>query len=305
MALNLIGLLEQLLGSNEVLSRIGSLLGLSPDRSRTAIGGAVPAILAALVGLVQRPEGREQLATTLRNQDPGVLDNLSGMLSGGRERSLIDSGTSVLSSLFGQSKVDGLAAGLGKYAGVNQSSATSLLGALAPAVLGALGREQRAQGLDAQGVARLLNDQKDDIARALPTGLASTLGSTGLLSGIADRLGDTARPVTQTARTTAADTTRVATTTADRTVRHGGSSWLRWLIGLLVLLALIWLAYNFLFRREPERTVAPTTAPVTENLQVGDVNLGQEVTGVLDRATGCAQRRDRCGLRPGRLAEAH
>jgi hypothetical protein len=67
MAANLIALLEQLLGSNEVLSRIGSLIGLSPERSRSAIGAAVPAILAALVGLVQKPGGRDQLAAAVRN----------------------------------------------------------------------------------------------------------------------------------------------------------------------------------------------------------------------------------------------
>ncbi|MGH6921713.1 MAG: DUF937 domain-containing protein [Geminicoccaceae bacterium] len=110
MAANLIGMLEQLLGSSEVLSRIGSLIGLSPERTKTAIGAAVPAILAALVGLVQKPEGRDQLATAVGNQDPGVLDNLGGMLSGGREKSLIDSGSNVLTSLFGQSQVGSLAA---------------------------------------------------------------------------------------------------------------------------------------------------------------------------------------------------
>jgi hypothetical protein len=287
MAANLIGLLEQLLGSSDVLSKIGSLIGLSPDRTKTAIGSAVPAILAALVGLVQKPEGRDQLAATLRNQDPGLLDNLSGMLSGGREQSLIESGGSVLTSLFGQSKVDGLAGALGKFAGLNQSSATSLLGALAPAVMGALGREQRAQGLDAQGVARLLNDQKDNIAHALPTGLATELGSTGLLAGIADRLGEGVSTVGQAARTAGAESVRTASVAADTTRRQatGGSSWLRWLIGLLVLLVLIWLAYQYLFRREVEEAVAPTTAPATQNLQVGDVNVGQEVTGAFESAT--------------------
>jgi hypothetical protein len=291
MAANLIGVLEQLLGSNEVLSRIGSLIGLSPERTQTAIGGAVPAILAALVGLVQKPEGRDQLATTLRTQDTGVLENLSGMLSAGREKSLIDSGSNTLTSLFGQSKVGGLAGAIGRFAGLNQGSATSLLGALAPVVMGVLGREQRTQGLDAQGLARMLNDQKDNIAHALPTGLASELGSTGLLTGIADRLGEGVSTVGQAARTAGAETVRTAsvasTTAADTTRRStsGASSWLRWLIGLLVLLALIWLAYHFLFRREVEEAVAPTTAPATQNLQVGDVNLGQEVTGVFENAT--------------------
>ncbi len=74
---NLVALIEQWLGSNEVATRLGSLVGLSPESTRTAIRAAVPAILAALVGLVQRPAGRDQVAAAVRNQDPGVLDTLS------------------------------------------------------------------------------------------------------------------------------------------------------------------------------------------------------------------------------------
>ena len=125
MAANLIGVLEQLLGSNEVLSRIGSLIGLSPERTRSAIGAVVPAILAALVSLVQKPAGRDQLAAAVRNQDPGVLDNLSAMLGSGRQNSLIDSGSSLLTSLLGDSKVGGLSGAIARFAGLNQGSATS------------------------------------------------------------------------------------------------------------------------------------------------------------------------------------
>lgn len=297
MAANLIAVLEQLLGSSEMLSKIGSLVGLSPERTKTAIGGAAPAILAALVGLVQKPEGRDQLAATVRNQDPGLLDNLSGMLSGSQGRSLIDSGSSALTSLFGQSKVGRLAGAIGKFAGSDQSSSTSLLGALAPAVMGALGREQRTQGLDAQGLARMLNDQKDDIAHALPTGLARELGSTGLLEGIADRLGQGVGTVAQAARTSGADTARTASVAATAAAgvagsaasaaRHrtsGGGSALRWVIGVLAALAIIWAAYHFLFRGEIEEVAERATDTATQALQVGDVNLGQEVTGVFESA---------------------
>jgi hypothetical protein len=282
MAANLIGVLEQVLGSNEVLTRLGSLIWLSPERTRIAIGGVVPAILAALVGLVQKPEGRDQLAATLRNQDIGVLDNLSGRLSGRREKSLIDSGSNLLTSLFGQSKVGDLAGAIGKFAGLNQGSTTSLLGALAPVVMGVPGREQRTQGLDARGLARMLNDQKDNIADALPTGLARELGSTGLLDGIADRLGAGVSTATQAARTAQAEAERTASVTATtaagaarsaasaaRRSATWGDSWLRWLIGLLMLLALIWLAYHLLFRHEVEEAVAPTTAPATQNFAGG------------------------------------
>jgi hypothetical protein len=303
MAMNLIGLLEQVLGSSDVLARLGSLIGLSPDKAKTAVGAAVPALLAALVGLVQTPSGRNQLATAVRNQDPGVLDNLAGTLSGGRQTATVDSGTSLLTTLFGEGKLSSLSGATGRFAGLSQGSATSLLGALAPVVLGALGREQRTQNLDAEGLAGLLNDQKDSIAHALPAGLASELGSTGLLDGIADRLGQGVSTTAQAARTAGADAARragAATSTvagtagpAATTVRQTtsrGSSWLPWLIGLIVLLALLWLAWQYLFRDRMEEAVAPTTPPATvgeptQDLVVGDVNVGQEVTGAFDEAT--------------------
>jgi hypothetical protein len=301
MATNLIGMIEQALGSNAVVSRISALIGLSPEQTRTAIRAAIPALLAALVGLVQKPGGRDQLAAAVRNQDPGVLDNLSAMLSGGRESSLIDSGSSELTSLLGGSNAGALGGALARFAGLNQGSATSLLGALAPVVLGALGREQRAQGLDASGLANLLNDQKDSIARALPGGLASELGSTGLLDGIADRLGAAVGTTAQAARRAGADAARTASAAgtaaagtaaaAARQTTSGGGSWLRWLIGLLVLALLAWLIWQYLLRdRMAEETVAPTTPPATvgeeaDNLVVGDVNLGQEVRSVFESAT--------------------
>jgi hypothetical protein len=297
--MNLVALIEQWLGSNEVATRLGSLIGLSPESTRTAIRAAVPAILAALVGLVQRPGGRDQVAAAVRNQDPGVLDNLNAMLGGGRQNSLIESGSGLLASLFGENKVGALSGAIGRFAGLNQGSATSLLAALAPVVLGALGREQRAQGLDAQGVADLLNDQKGNIAQALPTGLASELGSTGLLDGIADRLGATVGTSAQAAPRAGADVTRTASVAsstaagaAGRQRTSGGSSWLRWLLGLLALLLLLWLAWQYLLRdRVEEEAVAPTTPPATvgepaQNLVVDDVNIGQEVTNAFESATG-------------------
>jgi hypothetical protein len=233
------------------------------------------------VSTAQRPEGQNRLAALVQGQDTGLLDNLAGALSGGREQSLIDAGQGILSSLFGQGKLDGLASAVGRSSGVSQSSAGSLLGALAPVVLGALGREQRAQGLDAQGLARLLTSQKDSIANALPAGLASALGPTGLLEGVTDRLGEGVSAAARAARPTTA-APRPGSVTAAPPPRR--SSLLPWIIGALVLLALAWAAYQFLQRGEEVREAAPVGAPAT-NLMVGDVNVGQQVTDALKNAT--------------------
>jgi hypothetical protein len=106
----------------------------------------------------------------------------------------------------------------------------------------------------------MLADQKDNIAHALPAGLASSLGSSGWLEGIADRLGEGAGTAAQAARSTTADAARSASVAA-RQPPSGGGSLLRWIIGALVLLALIWAAYHFLFRGELEQ--AGDRAPET------------------------------------------
>ncbi len=307
MARNLIDLLEQMLGSNEVLSRIGALIGLSPDRVKGAIGAAVPAILASLTSVAQTSRGREQLAGQIRNQDTSMLDNITGALGGGKEQPLIGAGAGMLSTLLGQGKFETLTGAVSKYTGLNQSSTGSLLGALAPVVMGTLAREQRSQGLDAQGLAGLLNDQKDHIAHALPAGLASSLGSAGLLDGIADRLGQGASTAAQAGRATAAEATRAASAVrttppgvAPAPASRGSGSIARWVIGALVLLGILWAASHFLFRKEPvpdtadrPATTAPdqpaTTTPEVgaagQNLMVGNVDVGREVKGIFDGAT--------------------
>ena len=54
------------------------------------------------------------------------------------------------------------------------------MGLLTPVIMGILGREQKAAGLDAGGLARMLNGQKEQIADALPSGLSSLLEDSGL-----------------------------------------------------------------------------------------------------------------------------
>jgi hypothetical protein len=284
MAQNLIDLLERLLGSNDVLSRIGALIGLSPEKAKGVIGAAVPAILAGLVGAAQKPEGRNRLAALVEDQDTGLLDDVGRALSGGREQSLIDSGQGMLSSLFGQSQLDGLAGAVGRSTGLSQGTAGSLLGALAPLVLGALGREQRAQGLDAQGLAAMLQGQKDNIARALPAGLASTLGPTGLLDGVPDRVGAGVSRAAEAGRETVAAASRPVATTAPP---PKSSNPLPWIIGIAAALALIWAAYHFLWPGEQVREAgdAPAQVGETANLMVGDVDVGQQVTDVFKNAT--------------------
>ena len=234
-----------------------------------------------MIGVAQTPDGRDRLAAQVQGQDPGLLDNLTGALTGGTETSLVNSGSHALSSLFGRDKVDGLTGAISRFTGLDQSSTGPLLGALAPVVMGVLGREQRAQGLDAQGLARMLGDQKDQIAGALPSDLAGALGSTGLLDGIKDRLGQGVSQAAQTGRATVAGADRAAGAATSQTAgvvdasRRSSGSPLRWAIAAVVALAVLWIGYQWLVPGDQIQEATDKT--VDTATQVGE--LGQEPDG--------------------------
>jgi len=96
---------------------------------------------------------------------------------------------------------------ISKFTGLGQGASGSLLGMLAPIVMGTIGQHQSAtRALDANGIANLFAGQKDNIAAALPSGFGSLLSGTGLLNS----LGDAAR----TATAAGSEATRAATSAA-------------------------------------------------------------------------------------------
>ena len=101
-----------------------------------------------------------------------------------------------------------------------------MLGLLAPIVLGAIGKQSK--GLDAEGIARMLAGQKGHIASALPSGLGSLLSSA--VPGLSSFVGGASNAATAAARTA----TNVASGAA-REAEAAGSSVMKWLIPLLLL----------------------------------------------------------------------
>ena len=167
--------------SSELVSRIASGLGLDRAAVEQAVTAGVPALLAALTSLVERPGGIARLGDAVAQQQPDSLANIVDVIGGSGQKEQIDSGLGALSSLLGGSTLSTLASAVGKYAGLTGGGSKSLMGLLGPLLLGVLGQQQRASGLDASGLASLLVSQKDNIARALPAGFADYLGGTGIL----------------------------------------------------------------------------------------------------------------------------
>jgi hypothetical protein len=265
---NLVSVVMQFL-TPEMIGKIASVLGLDRTVAQKAIGGAVPALLASVADAATTPGGMRQLFSLLQQQS-GSLESLKSTIGGSGQKMLADSGSSMLSGLFGGGALDTMAQSIGKFAGIGDSASKSMLGMLAPVVLGALGQQQRSAGLDASGVASLLASQKDQIVSAIPTGLADQLGAAGLIDRTFARN----------------ETASVADRTPSRVARptSSGSQWPYWLGALVVLGGLAW---YFVGRPETEKvaelpkssTARPeaTVGVATPNLTVGGVNLASQV----------------------------
>ena len=183
MATNLVSEIAEVL-SPTIVSRIASALGLNQTSTQKAIVAAVPALLAALISYVSKPQGAAKLTEVVRKQEPGVLSSLASVIGEPGQKALIDQGASVLTSLLGGKTLSALTGAVGQYAGIDAGGSKSLMGLLGPVVLGVLGQEQRDRGLDASGLANFLTSQKSNVIGALPSGFSKYLGDTGILDDV-------------------------------------------------------------------------------------------------------------------------
>src|SRR5215472_13133033 len=269
MAINLVSLIMQFL-TPDMIGRIASALGVDRNNTQTAIGAAVPGLLAGLSGVAAQPGGSQKLVDVVRQQT-GALGSFANMIGASGQSSLIEKGSQILWSLLGGRDQTALAGAVGKYAGLGQGASGSLLGMLAPIVMGSIGKQQGTRSLDAGGIASLLSSQKDNIAAALPSGFANLLGGTGLL----DSLGGAARTATAAASQTASVTASATRAIGDTGQRAAAVSlnWLYWLIPLLAIVAVL----IYLFAK-PAEQVAQQGVTAVQGLTVGGLDIGKQVT---------------------------
>jgi hypothetical protein len=270
----------------DMIAKIASGLGLDRSVAQKAIGGAVPALLAGLADVASTPNGARQLSSTLAQQ-PGSLESLKSLIGASGQNTLAETGSSILSGLFGGGALDTMAQSVGKFAGVDGGSSKSLLGMLGPVVLGALGQQQRSAGLDASGLASLLGSQKDQIAAAIPSGLADQLSAAGLIDRAAGTLrSGTAAASAAGSRIAGASERTIAgaSRAAQATTRAASSQLPYWLAALAILGGLAWYAFGPKTETVAElphpAAVQPETATVglaPADLTIGGVNLANQV----------------------------
>lgn len=245
-----------------IVNRIASSLGIQSSFAQKAIAAALPTILGMVIGKSSSPTGLDALTGVLGKQDTSILGNLGSLIGGSGQASIVNAGTGALGSLFGNDSLGALVGAVSKFSGADANASKSLVGMLAPVALGTIAQQQKANSLDAAGLAKMLAGQKDVVAQAMPAGFGDLLQGTGLLNGVLPAAAAAAAP-------------KVAVATGHTAVppRAGGlSRWLPWVAAAAVLA----LAANFLI------PTTPTTPPAPKQVVFNNVNVTQEAEKLFD-----------------------
>lgn len=250
MSVNLISIIMQSL-SPDTIRKIAFALGTDHTSAQQAIGAAVPGLLGSLANAAASPEGALKVNSAVREADANSVSNFIHRISESPQN-MMEAGSSLMSNLLGRNAAHTLGSIVAQCSGLGLGSATRLLGFIAPLVLGVLRKEQISSGLDAKGLAKLLESQRGNIKAALPAGVFQQLQE--------NRPVEASAPAAQTQRTAG---------------RYGSSqesrNWLYWLIPALAVVAL---AFYLIPRAEnPQENRA-----ITENAKPNPAPPPQGVT---------------------------
>ncbi|HET6765802.1 MAG TPA: OmpA family protein [Chitinophagaceae bacterium] len=161
----------------DFVSQASSTLGESNTGILKALSGIIP---TGLAGILRKATSGTEGANSIFNftkeaavalpSSPnfGNLSNLPAKPGMGN----------FLSGLFGE-KQSGIAGMISKFAGIKDSSVSSLMSIGLPAIMGLLGKHVEQNHMTASGLSGFLSSQKDQIMNALPSGLSSLTGMLG------------------------------------------------------------------------------------------------------------------------------
>lgn len=189
-----VNILEQVTShfSNEIIEKLGKVIGTDSSAVKTALATALPALLGGVASKGGTSHGASEILEMITKGGfgAGTLTSLSQTLAGGDSTQyLLASGAALLKKIFGD-KTEAVIEGVATTGGMGKSASSSLLGLALPVVLGVLGKEAKDSRLDGTGLMGLLAGQSGFLKNALPAGLAGMIG----LPGVSNMAGQIPRP---------------------------------------------------------------------------------------------------------------
>ncbi len=146
-------LLGGLLGSGGAGELLGGLMGGGAQSQQRQQSGGAGDLLGTLLG---------------GSGGGGMANILGGLLGTAPASSRTGNIGGILGNILGAGNVPQVQQGVGKATGLNGSQIGLLMSILAPLIMGALGKMKRQQGLDAGGLARVLENDRRTVEQRVP-----------------------------------------------------------------------------------------------------------------------------------------
>ena len=194
MSVNIMSMVKDAV-SQQVMNKIGSMVGLDQSKSASAFETAAGSILGGLMNKASTPSGAEAVFGAVQKQDTGILDKLGDLLGGGAATDNFQKqGGGILDSVFGSGNQAAQKA-VGSSLGLGSGMVGKLMSMAAPILMGVIGNYVKSKALNAVGLGSLLGQQKSYLGGLLPSGLTSNLGFGNMLSGAGDAASNVASGV--------------------------------------------------------------------------------------------------------------
>ena len=233
--------------TSEFTSQASSSLGENSSGISKALSAIIP---TGLAGILSKATSGTQGASDVLSMAKNAISSLSGGAANLTQNTNQEQGSNIVSSLFGGNQ-SGVVSAISRFAGIKDSSASSLMSMGLPAIMGLLGKHAEQNNLSASGLSGFLSSQKDHIMQAMPAGLSSITGLLGLGS-----IGAAASSMASHVKSGVSDTAHAAQSIVDK---PGSNKWLLPLIIILAAIALLWY-----FSRSCNET-KPSTASVIDS----------------------------------------
>lgn len=254
MSFNIVDLVKDQVG-DQLMNTLSGALGAGAEQTNGALAGALPSLLSGISNAASTPKGAVDLFNAAQEQDNNMLGDIGNLLGGDKAQDITRSGNSLLSGLLGDGALGQLAGVIASVAGVSRGNSSSLLGMLAPIIIGVIKNKVLEGGLNAGSLSNLLADQKDNINAAMPQGFSDQLQSAGFFDSITpDAL---AASNVETSAPAAQATTSAAPAT---TSESSGGGLMKWALPLVAIVGLGWFGMQYMNQQAADKATAQAEA---------------------------------------------
>ena len=245
--------------TDEAVGKAANVLGESEGNISKAISGIIPSILGGLASKATSGGGEAGKILELAKNAVGgsLLGSLGNLVGSGG--SGIQHGLDLAKHIFGD-KLDQLKGAISNYAGIKESSASSLISIATPTALGVIGEHAVQNNINPGSLTHMLESQKSHIIDAIPSGLHSTL----------TRLTGLAAPASQISPV------KLAPETKPEQKKPATRFLIPLILGILVIIALIYLFKGCDAGSKPAAvtdTVQAIKPDTTSTASVGPVSI--------------------------------